>query len=208
MDTEHRLILASNSPRRRTLLADAGYTFEVMPSAIAEPQLAREGLDPQVLAEALAYFKARDVADRCGRGKVVLAADTVVAFAGTIFGKAANADRARTMLRTLSRQKHRVISAVAVVDADTGSRRIDSATTWVTMTPLGDEQLDAIIAGGTWYDKAGAYAIQEGADKYVTELDGSFTNVVGLPMELVPDMLAAFGIHRTEGEVHAESDAT
>ena len=185
MDTEHRLILASNSPRRRKLLADAGYAFEVKPSAIAEPDLAREGLDPQVLAEALAYFKARDVAERCGPRQVVLAADTLVTLEGTVFGKAANAQQARTMLRTLSRERHCVISAVAVVDADTGSRRIDSATTYVTMRPLSDDEIDVLIAEDTWKDKAGAYAIQEGADKYVTDLDGSFTNVVGLPMELL-----------------------
>jgi len=195
MGSRKTLILASHSPRRARLLTEAGYRFDVVPADIEEPALAEEMVDPESLAQALAYFKARQVADRCGPDKIVLAADTIVAVEHNIVGKADDADHARKILKTLSHNTHQVISGVAVIDADSDRRRISFAATTVTMKPMSDDEIDDYIATGSWRDKAGAYAIQQGADKYIANLDGSFTNVVGLPMELVQRMLSAFDIH-------------
>jgi len=198
MSSGKSLILASHSARREQLLAEAGYGAQVIPPRIQEPNLAHEGLSPEDLAQALAYFKAREVADRCGVGKVVLAADTVVVLGEDILGKADGTDEARRMLKTLSRNTHRVITALAVIDSDTGRREIDFATTTVTMKPMSDDQIEDYIRTGFWQDKAGAYAVQQGADKYINRIEGSFTNVVGLPMELVGPILSVFAIHPEE----------
>jgi septum formation protein len=181
------LVLASSSPRRRDLLAEAGVAFRVVEPTLAEP--APSGLSsPVAVAEALAYFKARSVQQRCPH-EVVLGADTVVARGGQVYGKPANADDARRMLRELSHERHAVITGVALLDGQSEGRWIASETTWVTMTPMGADQIEAYIATGEWEGKAGAYAIQETADRYVERLDGSFSNVVGLPVELVLRML-------------------
>jgi septum formation protein len=189
------LILASNSPRRRLLLAEAGYRFQCAPAKIAEPEPSGGESSPEQWAQALAYFKAREVADRCGPGHVVLGADTVVALGSQTFGKAETAEQARATLATLSHNPHRVITSLALIDTDTDRRLIDFEVSQVTMKPMSDEQIEDYVQSGSWQDKAGAYALQEGADKYVTQIVGSYDNVVGLPVTLARQMLAAFGIH-------------
>jgi septum formation protein len=181
-DTSGRLVLASSSPRRRDLLAAAGYDFDVVPPPIDEPTHWPRHLLPAALAEALAYFKARSVADR-NDGSRVLGADTICACNGRIMGKPADADHARAMLHELSHNRHAVITGVAVIAGD--RRRIASDTTWVTMRPMDADDIEGYIDSGEWDGKAGAYAIQESADRYVERLDGSFSNVVGLPIELL-----------------------
>ncbi|MDY6913416.1 MAG: Maf family protein [Planctomycetota bacterium] len=182
-----RLILASGSPRRKQLLAEAGYDFEVVAPAISEPSYYLRGLSPSQQAEAMAYFKARSVAE--GRdGCYVLAADTVVAARDKTLGKPADEADARRMLSALSGSRHAVITGVALLGSD-GGRLIASETTGVTMRKMSDAELDAYIASGEWAGKAGAYAIQETADRFIESVDGSFTNVVGLPMELLGRMI-------------------
>jgi septum formation protein len=182
-----KLILASASPRRRELLAKAGYEFTVLPPALAEPNHLPAGLPPASYAESLAYFKARGVAD-VHPDALVLGADTVVALGEEILGKPGNAADARRMLSDLSRNRHAVITGVALVGP--GERRIIAAdVTHVTMRPMSGKEIEDYIATGEWDGKAGAYAIQETADRFIVKLEGSFSNVVGLPMELLARLL-------------------
>ena len=186
-DRSPRLILASSSPRRRSLLARAGVKFDVVDPPLDEPTEIPQESSPAGQAEALAYFKARAVADQYPRA-VVLAADTLVATSEGVLGKPSDQAQARSMLHRLSGTRHQVITGVAMVGPGT-RREITSATTYVTMREMTEEQIEAYIASGEWVGKAGAYAIQETADRYIETLEGSFTNVVGLPMELVLEML-------------------
>lgn len=195
MLSNKRLILASKSPRRRDLLDRAGYRFRVVPAELGEPDLEHPEMAPEDMAEALAYFKARQVADDVGPGHIVLGADTIVALGHEIFGKAEDAEQARSILKKLSHNQHRVITAVVVIDTDTDRRMLDFEVTHITMKPMTAQEIDSYIASGSWKDKAGAYAIQEGADKFVTDIVGSFENVVGLPVDLIVKMLAAFDVH-------------
>lgn len=180
------LVLASSSPRRKQLLREAGLSFEAADPPVAEPVHLGMEVSPARRAEALAYFKARAVADR-SEDALVLGADTVVSVDGQLLGKPADADDARRMLRMLSNTRQAVITGVALLGA--GRRCIASETTFVTMRQISDSELEDYIASGEWEGKAGAYAIQETADRFVTELEGSFSNVVGLPMELVEQLL-------------------
>ena len=188
------LILASSSPQRRQLLLQAGVPFQAVDPPIDEPDEPIANLPPARQAESLAYFKARSVADR-HPGRTVLAADTIVAGPAGILGKPADADDARRMLAALSGTTHQVITGIALI-TPAGQRHIASDTTSVTMKPMSRGDIEAYIDSGEWMGKAGAYAIQLSADRYVDHLDGSFTNVVGLPMELVMQMLGEFELGR------------
>ena len=182
-------ILASQSPRRRELLTKQGYSFEVIVPPIGEPPTAPTGLQPAQLAESLAYFKARSVVDRFAPDLPVLGADTVVALGDRIFGKPRDGDHAREILTALGGTRHQVITGVALIDP-TGYRLIASDVTCVHMRAMTGDQMDVYIAGGSWEGKAGAYGIQDAGDAFVEEIEGSFSNVVGLPMELLQGMFA------------------
>ncbi len=195
-DSPNKLILASTSPRRRSLLAEAGYRFDVVSPAIDEPDEQRDGLTPKQLVESLAYFKARAVADKVP-ASVVLGADTVVAGRSGVLGKPADADDARRMLKDLSGTRHAVITGVAMLNS-AGRRLIHSDVTWVTMRSITDEEIEQYVASGEWSGKAGGYAIQETADRFVDRLEGSFSNVVGLPVELVGQMIQRIGAEPVE----------
>lgn len=193
--TPPRILLASASERRRVLLAGAGVTFDIEPSAVDERL--PEPLGPETAAEVLAERKARAVARRhAGEDVVVLGADTIVALEGRagpeLLGKPADAGEARTMLGRLSGSRHRVVTGVAVVRAADGTARVAHERTWVAMRPIAPEEIEAYVASGEWRDKAGGYAIQETADAFVTGLEeGGFDNVVGLPVALALRLLAA-----------------
>ncbi|MCK4276023.1 MAG: septum formation protein Maf [Phycisphaerae bacterium] len=180
------LILASASPRRRKLLAEAGLVFEVVSPPVDEPD--HVGLlPPAQRAEALAYFKARSVSQYYP-GSLILGADTIVAVSGVVLGKPADQLEARRMLQTLSGTRHVVITGVALLGPDK-RRLIASETTYVTMRPMSNGEIESYIASGEWEGKAGAYAIQETADRFVVSVEGSFSNVVGLPVKLVKRMV-------------------
>ncbi len=187
------LILASASPRRRQLLADAGLDLEVVLPPLEELKNGLPSLTPAQKAEALAYYKARSVS-QLRPNCYVLAADTIVSVGGEIMGKAANADEARRMLKTLSATRHAVITGVALL-GPAGERLIASDTTYVTMKSMTDEDIDQYVASDEWIDKAGAYAIQETADRFVEKLEGHFDNVVGLPVGLVLRMIREMREH-------------
>ena len=187
--TRH-LVLASSSPRRRTLMGQAGYEFDVVAPPLEEPAQAVEHLAPSQQAESLAYFKARAVADACP-GRCVIGADTVVATGDHVLGKPADEAEAREMLKGVSGTRHAVITGVAMLTDET-HRLIASDVTYVTMRKMTDGEIDDYIASDEWIGKAGAYAIQETADRFVDSIEGSFTNIVGLPMELVERMIHRF----------------
>jgi septum formation protein len=189
-----RLILASASPRRAQLLIDNGYAFEVVKPPLNEPEEPGAETPPEQHAEALSYYKARSVANRVAAPDVIiLAADTVVTYRGRIYGKPADAEDARAILSTLAGTRHEVITGVTVIVPATNRRLIRHEVTQVTMRAMSPEALDRYIASGAWAGKAGAYGIQDGGDAYVERLEGSFTNVVGLPMSLVSRMLQEAG---------------
>ena len=192
-DATTKLILASSSPRRRQLLREGGFEFQVVSPSIHEPAGGQiSHLKPSQQAEALAYFKARAVADQFPEA-TVLGADTVVAAAdGRVLGKPSDARQAREMIERLSGTRHAVITGVALLGP--GQRRlIASSTSHVTMREMTADEIQRHIDSGKWEGKAGAYAIQETRDKFVDTVEGSLTNVMGLPMELVEQMIANAG---------------
>ena len=176
--------MASASPRRKELLAELIDRFEVIPAKGEE--CVQEGLSPQELVEALAAQKAREVAALlCARGKCVLGSDTVVAFQGEVLGKPKDEADARRMLTELSGNTHEVYTGVCIVFG--GKEYIRSACTKVVFERLTASQIEAYIATGSPMDKAGAYGIQDGG--LVKEIQGSYSNVVGLPLELLREMI-------------------
>jgi len=184
------LILASASPRRRELLRTLCPDFRVVPSDLEETLAAGS---PRAAAAGLALDKARAVAARNGEG-VVLGADTIVVIDGQALGKPAGPDEARAMLRRLRGREHEVITGVAVVDARTGRSEATAVVSRVRMAEYGDAEIEAYLATEEPLDKAGAYAIQGRGGALVAGLDGSFSNVVGLPLEETARVLAAFGV--------------
>ena len=187
------IILASQSPRRVELLREAGISFDAVSPAEPEPDSAAWPFSPEEFAQSAAYYKARTVADR-HRDRIILAADTVVALDGRIYGKPADREDARRILSALAGVAQDVITGVAVLHPAAGRRIIEYDLTRVTMKPMSPGQIEAYLDSGEWEGKAGAYAIQGRADKFVERVEGSFSNVVGLPLELVMDMLSRFGI--------------
>lgn len=214
-----RLILASASPRRRELLAQAGYAFEVRPADVNEDPLAGE--DPIAYVTRLAREKASAAfaalaegtreqgTEGTGGGElVVLGADTTVVVDGEMLAKPLDAADARRMLRLLSGRTHRVITGVAVVrgaefpslipkgegpGAPRLSIEVAAEVTAVKFLTLSDSEIDAYIATGEPMDKAGAYAIQGRAAKWIPRIEGCYFNVVGLPLALVGTMVEGQG---------------
>ena len=160
------------------------------------PSDVEERLAPGPLAEAvarLALDKARAVATRVREG-IVLGADTVVTIDGEALGKPADADDARGMLRRLRGREHEVITGVAVVDARSGRAERTAVTSRVRMADYGEREIDAYVATGEPLDKAGAYAIQGAGGALVAGYEGSYSNVVGLPLAETARLLTAFGV--------------
>jgi len=188
------LVLASASPRRQELLRKAGISFTVQPADVDETPLAGES--PRECAERLAREKALAVWQTRPQD-TVLGADTIVVVDATILGKPADADDAARMLRLLSGRAHQVITGVCLVTPFAGKNpnhaghapRTASETTLVTMSELSEEDIRAYIATGEPMDKAGAYAIQGLASRWIPRIEGDYSNVVGLPVALVERML-------------------
>jgi septum formation protein len=182
-------ILASASPRRQELLSKAGFTFTVMPASIAEDL--RVGENPLAYVTRLAREKAETVYTRLtskDEATLVLGADTtVVAPNGEILGKPLDAADASRMLRLLSGATHQVITGVALVSAS--GIEIAAEVTYVSFLTLSDEEIAAYNRTGEPMDKAGAYAIQGYAARWIPRIQGCYFNVVGLPLALVAGML-------------------
>ena len=195
------LILASRSPRREALLAEAGYRFQVRLPALSERHVAEHDITAEQLVCALAYYKAREVADTLASG-LVLGADTVVECEGTVLGKPADRDDARRMLARIAGSRQRVLTGLALVDAATGRRVIDYDVTTLKLRPMTDEQVDAYLAAGLGDGKAGAYALQEGGDALVEWMEGSESNVIGLPLEALERALRRMMRAEQNHELH------
>jgi nucleoside triphosphate pyrophosphatase len=183
-----RLILASASPRRLDLLARIGVVPDaVIPAEIDETPL--KGEPPPAYARRMAAAKVAAIAEP---GALILAADTVVAAGRRILPKTESEEAARASLTLLSGRRHRVHSAVTLIDAE-GRARHRLSTTIVTFRPLGEDELAAYLAGGEWRGKAGGYAIQGAAEALVRRLSGSWSGVVGLPLYETRGLLRAAG---------------
>ncbi len=185
-----RLVLASQSPQRQKLLEQAGYSFEVIsPHPNAECGIC-SGETPNELVARLARQKAADVAARIDQG-IVLACDTVAECSGQILGKPHDAAHARQMLRLLSGRVHHVYSGVCLWarPSDRKLERVD--VTKLKMEKLSADSLERYLDSGAWEGKAGAFGYQEGPE-WLQIIAGSESNVIGLPMELLGEMIAEF----------------
>jgi septum formation protein len=187
-----RLILASASPRRRQLLQEAGVVFSVTPSNTDERQY--EGESPDTYALRVAQEKAEEVARRYP-GDWVLGADTIVELDGYVFGKPRDAEDGFRMLRSLSGRIHQVKTAFVLLDNAGQVRERHIVTSQVRFKSLADDQIRDYLATGEPFDKAGAYAVQGLGAALVERVEGSYTNVVGLPVEEVLATLRRVGIH-------------
>lgn len=184
------LILASSSPRRAELLQAAGISFRVQAANVDEAVQTGERSIDYVIR--LAREKASVVAELCQESAVVLGADTIVVIENELIGKPADEDDARSMLRMLSGKWHEVLTGVALIAPR--EARTDAATTRVKFAPLSDDEIEWYVASGEPSDKAGAYAIQGLASRFVERIEGSYSNVVGLPVETVWRLLKEMGI--------------
>ncbi|RJP15004.1 MAG: septum formation protein Maf [Candidatus Abyssobacteria bacterium SURF_5] len=185
------IILASASPRRLELLQLLNIIFEVVPSAVEEAE--HEGESPGDLVERNALAKALDVARRRASG-LIIGADTLVWLNDRAFGKPADIEDARRMLRVLAGKTHQVYSGLAVVRIEDNKRLTAHEVTDVTFRPLSEEQITRYLGMIDPLDKAGAYAIQGAGGIIVEKLCGCYYNVVGLPLNLLDTMLAPFGV--------------
>jgi septum formation protein len=185
------LVLASASPRRRDLLAQLGIAFEVVPSDVAEE--ARGGESPAAFAMRVAREKALAVA-RQRSHQWVLAADTIVVIDGDVLGKPTDRAEACAMLRRLRERTHHVLTAVVLAAPDGPVRDECITDTAVTMRAISDDEIDRYVATGEPFDKAGGYGIQGRASPFVTETVGSYTNVIGLPLDEVRALLQRRGL--------------
>lgn len=186
------IVVASGSPRRSELLASVGIAFEVVPSRVAEEVEPGESAEEHVVR--LSLEKAREVAGRDNvAGRFFLGSDTVVVRDGEILGKPADAEDAARMLRSLSGRDHRVLSGYAIIDRQSDTVVAESVSTRVRFRELTEAEIAGYIASGEPFDKAGAYAIQGLGAFMVREIEGSYTNVVGLPLCEVVEVLQRLG---------------
>ena len=183
------LVLASASPRRQELLRNAGIAFEVQPADIAEDPLSGE--TAQACVERLAREKALAIAAQ-RPSDTVLGADTVVTIDGQILGKPDDDADAARMLRLLSGRTHQVITGVCLVAG--GRCKVASETTSVTMCEISEKEVADYVATSEPMDKAGAYAIQGIASRWIPRIEGDYSNVVGLPVALVYRMLSELSV--------------
>jgi len=182
-----RIVLASASPRRRELMAEAGYDFVVVPPHESAECGLRPGESASQAVARLARQKAADVAARCDSGLVV-GCDTVVECARQILGKPQDRAHARQMLERLRGQEHTVFSGLCLWSVPGDFHCVRVATTRLIMASISDRQLDDYLDSGQWQGKAGAFGYQDGHD-WLQILEGSASNVVGLPLELLAEML-------------------
>ncbi|MBE7026624.1 MAG: septum formation inhibitor Maf [Ruminococcaceae bacterium] len=181
-----KIVLASASPRRRELLEQSGFEFDIIVSDADENI---NVCDAALMVRELALLKAGDVAKKVEKNRLVIGADTVVCIDGEVLGKPKDESDAERMLSLLSAREHQVYTGVCIIDSGTGKAVCKSECTDIVFKELTNEQIQEYIATGEPMDKAGAYAIQGGAQDFVQCIDGSFDNVVGLPVELVKEII-------------------
>ncbi len=173
-------------------MRQAGYDFEVVIPPYTEPSgSSSHSFATSAWAEALAYFKARSVA-QLHPDAIVIGADTLVVHGDHILGKARDEKDARRILSTLFSGRSEVITGLTVLALNQNKRIITHETTSLVMRPMNADELEEYLRSGAWRDKAGAYALQEGGDRFLQSMEGSETNVVGLPMERLQNILLQF----------------
>ena len=190
------IILASRSPRRSDLLEQAGYEFIVEPAASGAECGVCSGETPREFVARLAYQKTADVAKRLGRG-LILGCDTIAEHQGRIFGKPENEKQAKDTLNSLSGQEHRVHTGICLWDYPSGKPDIRIDTTHLRMDKLSETQLVEYLDSGEWEGKAGAFGFQDRLG-WVHIVQGSESNVVGLPLELLQSMIDDYRKNRAE----------
>jgi len=188
-----KLILASSSPRRAEILRDAGIVFEVCAPQIDEATRPNEAAAKMVarLAEAKAHAAAKLAGEK--NSAIVIGADTAVELDGEIFGKPRDSADAREMLSRLSGRTHHVLTGIYVLRLPDGAARAAVETTAVTFGQLGKKEIDAYVASGEPFDKAGGYAIQGRGGRHIPRIEGCYFNVVGLPLARLCTLLAELG---------------
>ncbi|MBQ3080543.1 MAG: septum formation protein Maf [Clostridia bacterium] len=182
-----RLILASASPRRNSLLSGMGYTFTIHAPDVDETVSGK----PEEMVKALAVRKAKAVSET-EKGAWIIAADTLVSYRDEALGKPVDEDDAKRMLMMLSGNTHEVFTGVCLLDSDSGKYIVSAVCTRVHFREILPSEADEYIATGEPMDKAGAYAIQGGAAGFVKSFDGSYTNIVGFPTEEFEQMYKRF----------------
>lgn len=183
-----QLVLASTSPRRRQLLTEAGYQFQAVAPNLDESEFVRTAATTRGYAEELALAKARSVAPNFPDA-LVIGADTICDLDGEVIGKAADFAGAERITRKLFSKPHIVITGLALIRLNDHVEIVRSDVTTVYPRQLTESQIAEHVASGAWEGKAGAYAIQEVGDAFVERIEGSFTNVMGMPMELFQRLL-------------------
>ena len=186
-----KLVLASNSKTRKRLLTEAGFVFEVDPSDYEEDMTLK--MHPKELVVHLSIGKASDVAKR-HKDTVILAADTIIVYKDKILGKPHTKEKAKEMLKMLNGTQHSAFSGFTIIDTKTGKIISKGAETKVFFRNLTDKEIDDYVATREPLDKAGAYAILELGGKLVEKIEGSESNVSGMPMEEVVKYLKEFGV--------------
>ncbi len=189
--TPAKLILASRSPRRKQLLSDAGYTYDILVPASADECGSCSRESPAELVLRLALQKAKDVARQlvaANRNGVIVACDTVAEIDGQVLGKPENIDQARRMLTMIRGREHRVLSGLCLWQIPGGAPCTQLDVTRLVMDPISDAQLEEYLDTYAWEGKSGAFGYQDGWD-WLHIVQGSESNVVGLPMELLERML-------------------
>lgn len=183
--------MASSSPRRLDLIRELGWDFKVANPTVVEDE---ESMNPVERVEVNALRKARSI-EGC-QGYLIIGADTVVFHEGEILGKPGESGKAAMMLRKLSGKPHKVYTGVTILNSDTGEKLTRHEETTVWFKELDDETIETYVATGEPLDKAGAYGIQGEAGALVDRIEGSYSNVVGLPLELVREMLNKICEHK------------
>lgn len=183
-----KIILASKSPRRSSLLKDIGLKFDVMESTVDESVIPKD-LPPKLYVQELAMLKSSSVAAELGKGYLVIGADTVVVHEGKIIGKPKDFDDAFNMLSSFSGTSHTVYSGISVTDSANMRTVTDFSATDVYFSEMSPKEITDYINTYSPYDKAGAYGIQEHAGVFVKKIDGDFFNVVGLPLSKLYELL-------------------
>ena len=182
-----RLVLASRSPRRKELLESEGFEVEVAPPTCNEV-LPEDETDHHRIASILAFRKARSA--WLGRNEgIILGADTITVLNGEILGKPEDAADASRILKKLAGTRHSVITGICLINAATGEVVYGSDETGVEMKKMTDAEIEEYVATGESFGASGAYKIQESGDRFVENIEGSFSNVVGLPVEVVRELL-------------------
>ena len=188
-----KIILASQSPRRKWLLEQIGLEFDIIPSNFDE-DIENKKFSKKLI-ESLAYEKAKEVSERIGNEVLIIAADTVVILGNQILGKPTDEEDARQMLQKLSNKTHKVITAIAIIDKYEDKTLINSKISKVKFKKLTDREINDYIKTGEPLDKAGSYGIQAYGSLFVEKVEGCYNNIVGLPLNLLAEMLKSFGVY-------------